>query len=716
MIELGRLIINLALGLSVLIFFIFAYGIVMRNRLGVKAAQIGLALLFLAVTLATGVLLYAFLTHNFQIEYVANYSSTHSSLFYLITGVWAGQEGSLLFWLWLVSLFTFIVLLYNRDEEDRLSQTALSILTFIQGFFLLLVAVPASPFKEAATEAATKLTEGFGLNPLLQHPMMVLHPPTLFAGYSAYAVPFAFALASLIFRRSDDYWIKKTRWWTLFAWVFLGIGIILGAIWAYEELGWGGYWAWDPVENSSLIPWLVGTALIHSMSIYQKRKQFMIWTFSLTIVTFLLCIYGTLLTRSGVSPIHSFPATSILFYLLAFIVFSSIYSFALLWLRRDSLQSEHEVQSALSAESGFLINNIVFVMLTVIVLYGTSLPLFTGAGQAAGSEEALMVSADFYNRFCAPLAYFLLFVIALCPILSWRDTSLKGLMEKINSSSTHQLLGKSVMIFGGLSLVVAIGDGLLFLILNLLSRLIFQAAFFPASLAKSLLPIAGFLACLAAFFALLYAVYHEVSTRQRQADESFGTAFFSLLVKNKHRYGGFLAHLGVVIISAGIIGSAFYPTHAEKMLPMGGSLKTGNLEVKYENLVSKHHPNRDVVTARLHIFQNGVYKGLAEPSIDYFHTSPDRPTREVVIWRSFMRDMYFALAEFDDEGHAVIQVHINPLISWVWFGSLFLIAGAIFGMFGEKLTVKPIPSAPSHLKKKKIVSARKIQKRPRRKT
>lgn len=711
MVEFGRQAIFGALGLSVLTTLALSFGVAARNRIALKIGQLGIALLFLVITAASGVLLNGLLTHNFQIAYVANYSSTDLSTFYLVTAFWAGQEGSLLFWLWLISFFTVIVLAFNLDEEDRLAQTALSVLTAVQVFFLIVVAIPANPF----VETAKRLSEGFGLNPLLQHLMMIIHPPTLFIGYSAFAVPFAFAIASLLLKRNDDYWIKKSRWWTLFAWLLLGGGIVLGAAWAYEELGWGGYWAWDPVENSSLLPWLVGTALIHSISVYVKRKQFRIWTFSLVIVTFILCIYGTFLTRSGIASVHSFGKSVLGYYFLTFIAVALVFSFGLLWSRRHALEAEQVVESLLSQEGGYLVNNIIFVMITIIVFYGTTLPLFTGGGQqAAGSQAALTVSQDFYNRFSSPLAFLMLFVLALCPLLSWRDTPLEELKEKMRSSQTHQMLSGLALLFGGLSLALAAGDGLLYFFLNILSRLVFQSFFYSGRLAMNVLGVAGFLVCLAAFFAVLYAAYHEISVRQRQASETFGAAFGHLLAKNKHRYGGFLAHIGVAIVSIGIIGSAFYPTSIESWVMPGNAIRLGNVDIKLDTLSEQDYPNRQAVAATLQIFQNGIFKGTVKPSVDYYRTEPDRPTREVVIWRSFFRDLYFALAEFESDGRALIQVYNNPMISWIWTGSFFLVAGTIFAMFDEKLKVGFTAEAPPPGQKKRFVTARKVKKRPKR--
>lgn len=715
MIELGRLAIFGSLGLSVLTLVILVIGVVSRNRLLIKIGQIGVAALFLLITVASGILLNALLNHDFQITYVANYTSTDLPTFYLVTAFWAGQEGSLLFWLWLISLFTMVTLLFNLDAEDRLAQTALGVLTAVQLFFLIVVSIPANPF----VPVAQKLTEGFGLNPLLQHLMMIFHPPTLFIGYSAFAVPFAFALASLCFKRTDDYWIKKSRWWTLFAWLFLGGGNILGAAWAYEELGWGGYWAWDPVENSSLLPWLVATALIHSISIYVKRRQFRIWTFSLAIATFILCIYGTYLTRSGIASVHSFGASVLGTYFLVFIALASIFSFILLYFRREGLRSEHEVESVFSHEGSYLINNIILVMITIIIFYGTTLPLFTGGAQPpGGSQETLTVSQDFFNQFSAPLAYLTLFVLAICPLLTWRETSWKELKDKMDSSQTHKFLSRLALIFGGASLAIAAGDGLLFLFLNFLSRLIFQSAFYSGRLALNVLGVSGLLACLAGFISILYAIYHEVSVRQRQADESFVSAFSFLLFRNKHRYGGFFAHIGVVVISAGIIGSAFYPSSVEKILPLGQSLRLGNLEVRYENITKQHYPNRDDVVATLQVFEKGAFKGTARPAISYFHATPDRPTREVVIWRSFFRDLYFAMADFQPDGTALIQTYVNPMINWIWFGSILLFAGVIFAMFDEKLKVELVtetatPARPGKkaVSVKKAVSAKKGKKK-----
>ena len=423
----GASLLSLSLGFAVLTIFLIV--LFLRrddDRFFFVAQRTSLGVCFL-VTLATVTLLASLLKSDFDVDYVAKYTSLGTPTLYKFTAMWAGQSGSLLFWLFVLCCYSAVVLLQNRNKHQKLMPYVIMTLTVIQAFFLLLVNFVANPF--SPVDANFPIQDGLGLNPLLQNPTMAIHPPMLYLGYVGFSVPFAFAVAALCSRQLDVVWVQTIRRWTLFTWLALGIGVLLGGWWAYNELGWGGYWAWDPVENASFMPWLTGTAFIHSIIIQEKKNMLKVWNMILILVTFLLCIFGTFLTRSGiVSSVHSFTESSLGPIFLTFVFLILAVCIYLILTRLDDLKTEKRLESFVSRESGFLFNNVLFVSICFAVLWGTMFPVISEA--VTGTQ--ITVGAPFFNQITIPIGLILLFLAGIGPLLAWRKTSKESLIRNFS--------------------------------------------------------------------------------------------------------------------------------------------------------------------------------------------------------------------------------------------------------------------------------------------
>ncbi len=420
----GYKIIVFSFIISVYGFFAAIYSAGKKRYNYLESSYNSVIVIFLLITLAVLLLIRGFIADDFSIEYVAMHSNRAMPLLYKISALWGGQEGSLLFWTWLLLLYSVILITKYRKRYLELMPIVSATLLVIVSFFLSLLLFPANPFKRLGNP----LPDGQGLNPLLQDPGMMLHPPALYLGFVGFSIPFAFAVASLISSKLDITWIKITRTWTLISWIFLTIGIILGAKWAYIELGWGGYWAWDPVENASLIPWLTATAYLHSVIIQEKKNMLRLWNMILIVSTFFLCILGTFITRSGIiSSVHTFAESSIGSFFLIFLAFIFFFCSALILSKLQEIKGKERLESILSRESSFLFNNLLFMALAIAVLWGTIFPMLS----EAITGDKITVAAPFFNKVSSPLAFLLLLLTALCPYIAWRKASLKKLLYNL---------------------------------------------------------------------------------------------------------------------------------------------------------------------------------------------------------------------------------------------------------------------------------------------
>jgi len=600
------------------------------------------------VTLAAIALIHAFLTRNFQIEYVAHYSNRSLSWFYTLAAFWAGQDGSLLFWTWLLTIFGAIVLVSNKKRNPELLPATMAVIQVTTLFFLYLATFKTNPFARSAFIPE----DGNGLNPLLQNPGMVFHPPSLYIGFVAFTVPFAFAIAALVNRSLDERWIKSIRRWTLFAWLFLTIGNILGMQWAYVELGWGGYWAWDPVENASFLPWLTGTAFLHSVIVQERKGMLKTWNLVLVTLTFALTIFGTFVTRSGViSSVHAFGVSTLGPSFLAFLGLILVGSFALIYNRRRLLHGRSVVGTWSSRESSFLLNNILFIAMTVAVLIGTLSPTLTEAIR----HQKITVGPEWFNRMVTPIGLGIFALTGLCALLAWNRTSQRNLR-------------RNLLWPGAISLVLVA-------VVALLGW-------------RGALPLTALAIAFFSLSATLIEFVRGARVRAQTDHLGFGRALISLAQKNKRRYGGYIVHLGVLLLFLGIIGSSAFGVDKEATLRKGQSLEVGRYRLLFQGLRSEERPDRRVDAAQFDLFISGRPAGKLEAEK---HLHPNyQPATEVAIRSNLREDLYVILASYDLRSQtATVSALVNPLMIWMWIGGVVMVLGTLLAISPQR-TRKPL--------------------------
>jgi cytochrome c-type biogenesis protein CcmF len=634
MTEIGYYIILIALFLCAYCGIALIIGIKRRRVEVIASAENAAMAVFVFLTLAAITMIYALVTKNFQIEYVARYTSRSLSLLYTLTAFYAGQEGSLLFWSWILSLFTAVVIMQNKNKNRELMPHALLVLMSVLFFFTLLMGFATNPFKTLGY----KPLDGQGLNPLLQNPGMIFHPPALLIGYVGFTVPFAFALAALITGNLDSTWIKTTRKWTLIAWAFLTAGNLLGMEWAYVELGWGGYWAWDPVENASFMPWILATAYLHSVMIQEKRGMLKVWNIVLIIFTFLMTIFGTFITRSGlIASVHSFGQSTLGWFFLLFLLAALIASLALLFMRLPHLKSKNQLDSLLSRESSFLINNLLFVGIAFTVLWGTLFPIISEAVRGI----KITVGPPFYNAVVTPVGLALLLLTGLCPIIAWRKTTLRK--------------------FGGKLILPLIISG-------------FGATGLFLYGIRSLYALIAFIFCIFVATNLFMEFYTGTRTRHAVFGENYLNAFWRLVIKNKRRYGGHIVHFGVVLVFMAFAGSVF---NMEKQVSLkkGESVKIKNYRLRFDGLSEYPTASKQKVVAALTVLNDEHQVGIVSPEKNLYR-GQNQPTTEVAIHTNFKEDLYVILAGYEKD-MATFKVLVNPLVVWLWIGGGIMILGTI---------------------------------------
>lgn len=596
------------------------------------------------VTLAVFVLEYLLITGHYQTKFVYEVSNRAAPLFYRITALWGGQDGSLLFWSWLMAIFAALVLLQKWGSMRLLMPYVIAVTQITLAFFIGLVVFVANPFEQLQVVPA----DGTGLNPLLRHFGMIIHPPVLYIGFVSFVIPYAFAIAALVTNQSGDVWIRTTRRWTLTSWLFLSLGLLLGGWWAYDVLGWGGYWGWDPVENASLIPWLVATPFLHSVMMQEGRGMLKRWNMALVILTFSLVIEGTFLTRSGViSSVHTFAQSAIGPLFLGFIAIMFTVSLYLFVIRWDSLKSENDLDALVSRESFFLLNNLIFIGLAVIVWWGTHFPLFSEA--IVG--EKIVVGPPFFEQTTAPLWATIVLLMGVAPLIPWRRANLKK-------------LGDALL----WPLVVAVATMLgLYLVVGMK---IFWAVF-------------GFGLCAFTLTTTLVEYWRGVSARHRNRAESYPQALWRLVGRNRRRYGGYMIHIGVILVAIGIIGSRFYQVETQRNLAIGESMSIssdfiGTYTLTYHGLRDGTSPDDRIITeAILSIELDDQPAGNLIPTREFFvvqqqpMTIPDKRS-------TLLDDLYVILAGWEGTGQtATFKAYINPLVNWLWIGGFVFIIGTL---------------------------------------
>jgi cytochrome c-type biogenesis protein CcmF len=605
------------------------------------------------ITLAVVVLEFIILTDDFHNAYVAAHSNRDLPLYYKIPVLWAGQEGSLLFWTWLLSIYSGLVVLMNRGKNRQLMPYVVAVLMGTGLFFSTLIFLVANPFAQLSLASAGGLQpfsppEGNGLNPALQYPAMVIHPPMLYLGYVGMVVPFAFAMASLITKQLGDNWIRTTRRWTMVPWMFLSVGIILGGRWAYDVLGWGGYWGWDPVENASLLPWLGGTAFLHSVMIQERRGMLKVWNIVLVITTFFLSIFGTFLTRSGiVSSVHAFAQSSIGPFFAVFLGIIALFSLTLLFMRLDYLKSENKLDSMVSRESGFLFNNWILLAAVFAILWGTIFPIISKAFQ----NVTVTVGAPFFNKVMVPIGLLLLFLTGAGPLLAWRKTSFQSLKRNFT-----------------IPLAIATAVGALLFIAGVRHFYAWVSLYLCAFVA----------ACTLGEF------YKGARTRQRGAGENFLEAIYNLTMRNTRRYGGYVIHLGIVMLFVGFAGLAF-KTEGRGLMQEGDLLDIKDYVLRCQTVSTGDTPNYSYQRAVLTVTKNGHALGTLEPERRFYKAS-QQPITHVAVHNSMGEDLYTVLAGQDQEsGKLVIEAFVNPLVLWVWLGGTVVFLGTLLALVPSRV-------------------------------
>jgi cytochrome c-type biogenesis protein CcmF len=614
------------------------------ERLAETARRAGIASFF-ATACAAFALVWAAFTNDFSVAYILEHSNRALPWPYKFAALWSGQEGSLLLWAFLLAAYGF-VLRVRHKVDVKLTAYASTILAGIQVFFLLLVNVAATPF--SLTQGAIP-PDGNGLNPLLQYPEMVIHPPMLYLGYVGFSVPFAFALGALMMRYPGEKWIHITRRWTMVTWLFLTVGIFLGMHWAYSVLGWGGYWGWDPVENASLMPWLTGTAFLHSVMMQEKRGMMKSWNVWLIFSTFMLAILGTLLTRSGlVSSVHAFAQSAIGTWFWVFLVITLAVCTFVYIRNRDHLKSDHKLESLVSRESSFLFNNLVLLAACFTVLWGTLFPVLSEYVQG----NRVTVSAPFYNRVAVPIGVFLLFLTGIGPILAWRSTSIKSIQ-------------RNFVLPGIVALVVAIAV----IPLGVHPWTIFTTDGQGAFYSWITFAMAAFV--VTAIFAEFYKGGRVI---QQKSGQNLLTSMVQLTRRNTRRYGGYIVHFGIVLIFIGIGGQAFNQSH-EQTMNYKQSFMLGPYTVQCMDYSQDSNPNYDTEFALLNVYRGDRLVTKLAPELRVYAAS-GQPSTIVANHSTLIADLYVIYAGKDPQtGQPVIKAFLNPLVAWIWIGLIVTILG-----------------------------------------
>jgi cytochrome c-type biogenesis protein CcmF len=647
---LGALSILLAFCLAIYAVAGSVIGAVRHRPYLTKSAERAVYGVFILLTVASGILVYALLTSDFRLAYVAARSNRAMPAVYKFSAWWGGQEGSLLLWSWMLSLYSAIVVFTNRRKLRDMMPWVLMVLMSTQIFFLTLNAFVEPPFQVLAVgKGVTAVADGQGLNPLLQYWTMAIHPPTLYLGYVGFIVPFAFAIGSLITKQPGDAWIHTTRRWSLITWGFQSVGILLGAGWAYAVLGWGGYWGWDPVENASLLPWITATAFLHSVMMQEKKGMMKIWNMVLISATFFLCIFGTFLTRSGiVSSVHAFAQSSLGNWFVGFLAIGIALTTGLILRRLDYLKSEAHLESVLSRESSFLFNNLILLASCFAVLWGTMFPVITEAILG----EKVTVGAPFFNKVNIPIGLFLLFLTGVGPLIAWRRSSLDSLKRAFFWPT----------IFFAVTVAVLLAFGV---------------RHFYALISLGL--------CVFVTCTIVMEFWKGARAIALKNKLNMFMATIELTHRNTRRYGGYLVHMGIVLMFVGFTGAAFN-RDTTREVKIGDDFRLGTYDFHVKEVADGDNPNYLWQHAVIGVTKGGKSLGDLRPERRVYLAS-EQPTSEVAIRRRLNEDVYlnFAGMSQTDAERAIIQVYLFPLVSWIWIGFGVMMMGTLVCLIPSKV-------------------------------
>ncbi len=634
------------------------------ERLGETARRAGIAA-FAVVLLAAVVLVIAAFQDDFSIAYIFHHSNRDLPAPYKFATLWSGQEGSLLFWSLLLSAYGLVLRLRHKTDS-RLFAHASVIIAAVQVFFLLLLNFAAHPF---AIMQGSLPEDGNGLNPLLQYPEMVIHPPMLYLGYVGFTVPFAFALGALIMRYPGEKWIHITRRWTMVTWGLLTCGIFLGAHWAYSVLGWGGYWGWDPVENASFLPWLTGTAFLHSVMMQEKRGMLKVWNMWLIFATFMLSIFGTFLTRSGVvSSVHAFAQSSIGTWFVVFLSIILVVCGVFYVMNHEHLRSEHRLESLVSRESSFLFNNLLFVVACFAVLWGTLFPILSDWVQG----HKITVGPPFFNRVMIPVALLVLLLTAVGPLLCWGKTSVDSLKRNFLWPTVGALAIAAFLIATPVSWGSPFG----------------MRPWHDISYLYSLMAIT--LSALVAFTVISEFIRggHVIS---RHTGQNLFASMVHLAHRNTRRYGGYIVHFGVIVIIIGFAGAAFNQDK-EKEMGFGDKMAIGPYTLVCRSYTQEDKPNYGSEWAIIDVFKGDRQIDTLYPERRFFKASQQMNTRPT-IHSTLNEDLYLVYeGQNEDTGRPIIKVHLNPLVMWIWMGVWIMIAGTVIALIPNAAAAVRVPA------------------------
>jgi len=602
----------------------------LRSRRLIESSIGAFYLVTALMTVASAVIVNAFLTDDFTIRYVAHYSDSVQPFFYKITSYWGGLDGSIMFWVFLLSIFGSTAIYVNRERHRELIPYVVAIISTVQMFFLFLMVVHNNPF---ATFITNPPADGNGLNPALQSYWMVIHPPSLYTGFVGMTIPYAFGMSALITGHLDDAWLRAVRRWTMIGWLFLTIGLMLGMIWAYEELGWGGYWMWDPVENAALLPWFTATAFLHSVMVQERRSMLRVWNVTLVIVTFFLTIFGTFMTRSGVvSSVHAFGEDPKLAWMFSvFMIAILVFSFGFVIYRLPLLRARNTLDSWASREAAFLVNNWILLFCAFFVLFATMFPTLS----EAVTGERITVGPPFFNKWMLPIGLVLLFLTGIGPLLAWRKSSVRNLLQQFLWPVVACSVTLAAAFFFGIRLWVS---GICFALCAFVSGTVIQE------------------------------FVRGANVRRGVTGTDIVTALIGLVSRNKRRYGGYIVHVGVVLIFFGFAGESF-KLEEEVALKPGQQVTVGRYTLRHDMMKVADDDQKQMVTAYISVFEGGKQIDTLYPSKWFYRKHEGQPTTETAIRRRLDADLYVVLARPEIETQtAFLHINVNPLVNWVWFG------------------------------------------------
>ncbi len=661
---------NLGYGSLILTLLIAIYGAVAayygarKNQPSwVDSARSAMLLTFPLLTITALSIIYLLVTGHFEYQYVSDVVSSSMPLYLRIVALWGGQAGSLILWSWLMSAFASAVMLrkWDRDREFLPWVVIVSMVTL--AFFLILSITVENPFvrlwQSPTGNVVTAMfqpggmtlftpADGNGMNPLLRHPGMIIHPPMLYLGFVSFVIPYAFAVAALVTGRTDDRWIRITRRWTLWAWLFLSLGLVLGGLWSYDVLGWGGYWNWDPVETASFMPWLTGTAFLHSVMIQEKRGILKQWNMLLVILTYDAVIYATFLTRSGVlNSVHAFSQSALGPMFFIFIVLTLVVSLGLVIWRWNDLKSKNEMSSFFSREALFLLNNFLFIGFFVVCFWGVNFPIITDALGVVGQKIPALsgiftgqkadIRTDYYIVPAAVISACLILLMGIAPLSAWKYSTAKTISRSMQISFPVSLLIVPALLLGGM---------------------------------RSWQAILGFWICGFAVLITLNEFWKAARARHQARGENLLSALWHLSSKNRRRYGGYIVHIGVVLMAIGIIGTQIFKTETQQTIPLNGEITLGQYTVRFDSMsIFNTNDGRNVARAVMSIYKNGTYLGEQYPRRDYYYESQQAVTIPGVR-HTLADDLYIILADWQSASStaATFKVYHNPLINWLWIG------------------------------------------------